>query len=150
MQGEHGDAESRDEHSAVDAREGAVRPKERERGSREGRREKERAGQRDTKRDEDRTQPSDAEGDERRATEKRPGSGSRKSREVGRQTSRDVLDLQPRDEEHQKEGRDSDSARGAEEPGKERRGAQDDHPEASGQQGERDEPGRHASDEPGT
>jgi hypothetical protein len=92
-------------------------------------------------------QPTHTEGDERGATEKRAGSRAWKSGEVRRQTSRDVLELQPRDEEGEKEGRDTDPARGAEETREEGLGAQDDQPDARSQQGERDQPGKHASDD---
>ena len=102
MQDDHGDAERRHEDPSIDAREGAVCREKCERRAREGCREEERAGQGDAKRDEDRTHPSDAEGDERRATEKCAGSRPWESREVRRQTGRDVLDLQPRDEEGEK------------------------------------------------
>jgi hypothetical protein len=133
MQDDHRDAERRDEDSSIDARKGAVCREERERGAREGCREKELAGQIDPKRDENRAQSSDAKGDERRAAEKRAGSRPWKSREVRRQTSRDVLDLQPRDEEGEKEGRDTYAPRGPEETSEEGLGAQDDQPKASSQ-----------------
>ena len=148
MQDDHGDAERRDEDPSIDAREGAVCREKCERRAREGCREEERAGQGDAKRDEDRTHPSDAEGDERRATEKRAGSRPWESREVRRQTGRDVLDLQPRDEEGEKEGRDTDPSRGAEETGEEGLGAQDDQGNASSEQDERGKAGRHASGGP--
>src|SRR5687767_3989645 len=124
MQDDHGDAERRDENRSVGAREDAICREQRERGSREGCREEELARQGDAKRGEDGAQPSDAEGDERGATEKRAGSRAWESGEVRRQTRRDVLELQPRDEEGEKEGRDTEPARGAKETSKEDLGAQ--------------------------